>query len=195
MNDNFYAPPEAFVADVELAAARPPLYVVSPRKLGLLMLGTCGLYSLFWNYRNWKNWRDAIGEPVWALPRTLFSWFFTHALFRRVREQAERQGITLAWRNGLHATLLVITMLLAAFVPWVAAESIGLRASYILPYLLLIPELLLMLQAQKQINLACGDAGGLGNDALSAANYIWLAIGLINWVTGLNMIFAPVRQG
>ena len=181
MTDNLYAPPEAEVADTDQPVSQNAFYVVSTRKLAILFLSTTGLYALFWFYRNWKCYRDATQTRIWPIPRALFSYFFIHSLFRKVQAHAIKQGITLDWKSGGHATLLVIMLIVAKFLGRASAQSIGSPTTEALGWLILLPLSALFIRAQKHINAACGDNAGSSNATLTSANYIWIAIGLVIW--------------
>ncbi|MEN3112288.1 hypothetical protein ACFONG_20430 [Uliginosibacterium paludis] len=190
MTDNLYAPPAAPVADTDQPGMRADFYIVSISKLSTLYLATGGMYAIFWFYRNWKNYRDATDDNIWPMARALFNYFFVHSLFRRVHDHAESRGVTLDWRPGLHATLLVVMLLISGALDRAAVKGVGSPLTDILSWLALLPLLALFAHAQRQINMACGDAEGRSNGELSGANYLWIAIGAVIWIFALIGAFA-----
>lgn len=190
MAENFYAPPKAEVADTDQPVRQNAFYVVSVKKLTILYFSTMGLYSLFWFYQNWRCYRDATQTRVWPIPRAIFCYFFIHSLFRKVLAHAGKQGITLNWKSGVDATLLVVMMLVGNFLDRLSFRDIGSPTTDLLSMLMLLPLFALFMRAQQYINTACRDNSGNSNARLTSANYIWIAIGLVIWSIGLFGIFA-----
>jgi hypothetical protein len=188
MTENLYAPPKAEIADADQPVSQNAFYVVSTRKLAILHFSTIGLYPLFWYYRNWKCYRDATQTRIWPVARALFSYFFIHSLFRKVQAHAIKQGITLGWKNGWHATLLVSMLIFSKLLGRASAQSIGSPTTEVLGALMLLPLYALLMRAQKHINTACGDSAGSSNATLTSANYIWIALGLVFWAL---WVFGP----
>lgn len=179
MDANPYAAPQAAVADVAEPGARtinPRFYVVSPSKFALLFVSTAGFYALYWFYRNWRQYRDASGEDLWPLPRTVFQIFFVHGLFQRINDAVFRADASVSWNHQTHATwmvLLMVSVKLLDRLPVVAGSGLSL--------LLLLPLLMGWLKAQRMINLACGDVSGASNQSLSGANWAWMVFGWLFW--------------
>lgn len=182
MDANPYAAPQSAVADVEESGAttlNPRFYVVSTRKFVLLYVSTFGLYLLYWFYRNWRQYRDASGEDLWPLPRTIFQIFFVHGLFQRINDAVFRADASVSWSHQTHATWMVLMMVAGKLVdrlpelPAVAGPGLSLLLSLFL--------LIGWIKAQRMINLACGDVSGASNQSLSGANWAWMVFGMLFW--------------
>ncbi len=77
MTDEIYKPPESdLTSGLEQQAHR--YFIVSRPKLAVLYLATLGLYLIYWFYGNWRNFRDATGQKLWPVPRSIFYILFTH---------------------------------------------------------------------------------------------------------------------
>lgn len=178
MSENLYAPPRSEppprAPDLEEV---PPFYIVAPRKFWILLLSTAGLYQLYWFYRHWKAQKAVTGERMWPIMRSLFVIFFTHSLFSRI----DAANASAKRPLSLVATLFVVLTLADTMVSRLAQQDIGSPWTDLLE-LLLIPVLGFLLgKAQNQANLACGDPEGSFNDDLSAANAVWIVLGLLLW--------------
>lgn len=187
MNDSIYAPPEAEVADTP--TDEPHFYVVGTRKFYWLSLLTFNLYFVYWSYRNWRNIKRETGENVWPVPRGIFYIFFTHSLFTDVNERLKTIGADFAWRPGTSATLFVVMVILSNVLSRLSERSIGSPITDILS-IAFVPFLpLLLLQGQRAINLACGDADGSQNQGLTVVNWVWMVIGGLVWLVAMFGIY------
>jgi hypothetical protein len=159
-------------------------YVVSRRKLAILFLSTFMLYAFYWFYKNWSRYKGhhpeacRFGTTVSPAPRAAFWMFFTHALFRKIKQHGMDQPAVARWHSGLHATILVALMLVSSFID----VPIGGKAGDVVSTLSIVPLLFPFLKAQDMINLGCGDPGGKSNDRLSKANKAWMIAGGLLWV-------------
>lgn len=162
----------------------PMFYVVSRRKLAILFLSTFALYIFYWFYKNWsryKGWHPEacrFGTMVSPAPRAVFWMFFTHALFRKIKQHGIDRPAIARWRSSLHATLLVALMLVSSFID----VPIGGKAGDVVATLIIVPLLFPFLKAQDMINLSCGDPEGKSNHRLSKANKAWAIAGGLLWV-------------
>src|SRR5689334_3319399 len=98
---NPYKAPEAPLAEAEERVAEGSFYVVSPMKFLIMMVGTMGLYTLYWFYKNWSL-LNRKHKAYWPVMRAVFAIFFTHALFREVDGALRREGrhMTFSWSPG-----------------------------------------------------------------------------------------------
>lgn len=185
MTDNPYAPTNSRLDDptAESLQSAPAFYVVSPHKFAMLYLLTFGLYAVYWFYKNWRCHSDFTGERVTPVLRGLFAIFFVHALFERVAGRLVWAGIRTGWRSGGHATLLVSLFLVDAILSAIASRGFGSPISDLLSILNLFPLYAFMARAQHYINLACGDPDGSQNDRLTFANYVWIVLGMLLWLS------------
>ncbi len=188
MTDAIYAPPKAEVTapigDV------PRYYAVAPYKFMLLSILTFGLYFVYWFYRNWRQIKIVDNEDTWPPARGFFYIFFTHSLLADVDANFVSQGRTYEWKPTLIATVFVILTLASNFMSRifdVDTMSIWLDLS-----IMVIPIVLasILLVAQKAINDALNDVGGLANASLTAANWVWLVLGGLLWLGNIFSAYA-----
>jgi hypothetical protein len=183
--------------DLIAASAGPMFYVVSKRKFAILFMSTFTAYTLYWFYKNWDRYKGRhpeacrFGSAVSPVPRAVFSLFFTHVLFRKVKAHGCGQPALARWRNNLHATVLVVLMLLSSFSDRLVRGAAGDYASFASVFVLVLP----FLKAQEMINLSCGDPQGTGNDRLSKANWAWLIAGGVLWVLLVIGLVVPGVSG
>ena len=174
---NPYRPPAATLVEPPIvdASAGAELYVVAPRKFLLLMVGTLGVYSVYWFYRNWSQLRGKRGSYQPVL-RAIFAIFFTHALFREIEAILARKQIVHRWSPRQLASIFVA----ASVMDRIVTRMDGLFFSLV-SLALLVPTTLSLLQAQKAINAAEEDPSGSANSALTIGNIVWLIVGLGLW--------------
>ncbi|MDN4053585.1 hypothetical protein QPK32_10890 [Massilia sp. YIM B02763] len=174
-------------------AAAPPFYVVSKRKLAILYLATFTLYTFYWFYKNWACYKgkhpeaSRFGTTVWPVPRAVFPMFFTHALLRKVKVQGGHLPPVAAWHSGWTATFMVVWMILSAVIDLPLEGTAGDLVSIAAMFPLLLP----LLQAQRMINLVCGDPAGAGNDRLTKRHYAVIAVGSLAWIATVAGLFLP----
>jgi hypothetical protein len=191
MSDNYYQPPEARVDDVATLVA-PPFYIVSPRKFILLYLGTVGMYGVYWFYENWALLKRHRNLKIWPVPRAIFSIFFTHSLFDEVDRALKSASLRYYWNAGTLATAFVVLSLVSSLVGHLANRDIGSPATDFASLLLLPAAMFPLLAAQKAANHAVGDPEGNSNNTLTAANIVWLVIGVLLWLLTLLGLYIAV---
>jgi hypothetical protein len=175
-------------ADLITADSVPMFYVVSKRKLAILFVATFGLYTIYWFYKNWDRYKDnkpyasEVGSTIWPVPRALFSVFFVHSLFRKVKEYGTDKPAVAQWRNTLDATLLVISMIVWNLLDRAADKSMGSPYTDFLALAILMPLVLQFCKAQDMINSSCNDPNGDTNRRFSKANYAWVIGGALFWI-------------
>jgi hypothetical protein len=179
-----------------VAAAGAPMYVVAIRKLVILHVATCGMYALYWFYRQWSDWKqsqpyDSAGGRIWPVMRAIFALFFVHALFREVKASGRDDARVAAWDEGATATWLVLTLVASAITSRLSARSIGSPFTDVAELLLMLPEVLLLARAQRMVNAACGDPAGVTNAGFTAANVAWMVLGGVVWLLVAAGIFLP----
>lgn len=189
MSNNLYAAPLANLDEQTDAAVDDRFYVVSPRKLLILTLGTAGLYLIYWFYKQWAMHRDATGDSVWPVPRAIFAIFFTHSLFRNfaLHDASGKRG---GWDSGSYATTLVLVMAINYILSW---TSNGSGLMQFIGWLTIIPTALILKSVQAEVNARCGDADGSSNNELTGANIAWLVIGVLIWMLAFAGLFLQVE--
>jgi hypothetical protein len=195
MENNPYAAPQASLVTRREDAA--PFYVVSGRKYWVMLLGTMGLYEIYWFYRNWLLHQEHAGSDIWPVARAIFSIFFAHSLNRLIDQQIERQRLVFAWSYELYASVYVATYIaqyvLTAMSFAEVGASVGTSITDVLGLALLPITGWALWRVQQAINVACGDPEGEANRAFTAANFAWLAFGTLLWILTISgMIFADI---
>ncbi|TFW36214.1 hypothetical protein [Massilia horti] len=197
--------PTADDTDIGNADSAPMFYVVSKRKFAILFLATMSLYLVYWFYKNWDRYKDKwphaskFGSTIWPVPRAIFSIFFVHALFRKIKAHGQDNPAVGKWSNNVHATLIVLLMIVSTvFDPSTSRvlgspfTAIGPPYGEVLSLALLVPLLFQFLKAQEMINISCGDPGGVSNSSFSKANYAWVVIGVLFWISAIIGILLSV---
>lgn len=178
-----YRTPSSRVADMEMPATDGALlYVLSPTKFWVMMLGTMRLFWLYWFYRNWAGLNRVRG-CYWPVPRALFHIFFVHSLFRHIDVRLAEAGRSHRWDGALYATLFILVMVASFGVDFLSAMDIGTPWVDLASLALLGMAVLPLWPAQRAINAAEGDPEGRSNATFTAANVAWLVLGAALWVT------------
>ena len=188
MNESIYAPPEADVTAP--TTGQPRYYVVSPTKFMLLSVLTLTLYFVYWFYRNWKLIKDADNDDTWPPARGFFYIFFTHSLFSDVQDNLEDQGHSFGWNPMVLATIFVVLTVALNLADRILPIESTSTLMMSMPFVGTIVVSMLLLQAQKAINLAADDAGGAANAKLTAVNWVWMLVGGAIWLLALVGIYA-----
>ncbi len=194
MTDNPYQPPQSELINQADSSEVPGFYVVSKKKMVILFLTTLGIYQVYWFYRNWRLRKQATGEKIWPLPRAIFCIFFVHSLFRAANDQRNLGPVQLpVWNYGPQATLIVILFIISNVLDRMSTQSIGSPLTDYLSLLLLLPIVACLASAQERINEACGDPLGESNSRFRVANYLWIVLGLLLWVSIGYGLIAPTE--
>ena len=190
---NPYQPPVARVDDA-LEVVEERFQVVAPWKFLLLMIGTLGLYALYWFYRNWTllNRRH---KQYWPVPRAIFSIFFTHSLFEEIDASVRKRGQAYAWSHSLWATTYVISVIASSICDRLAFREIGSPLTDVVSLLLWIPMFSALYVAQRAINVAEGDPEGDRNARITALNVMWLVFGALGWILVLFGLYLILVEG
>ena len=170
--DNPYAPPRANLSPP--AAPQPTFFVVSPRKLVLMVVLSQGLYLVYWSYKHWANYRQASGARIWPWARGLFAVFFYYSLAMKVRQKLALTDARHRWWPRCLALALTVSALLPPAFTWLVEPMTALKLSFCL----LILDAALAVQIQHAVNLAEDDADGDANGRLTWANGLWILIGM-----------------
>ncbi|MGL6159283.1 hypothetical protein [Microbulbifer sp.] len=179
MEADIYQAPEADLQQEE--AVSNEFYVVSKSKFLILYVTTCGLYEVYWFYRNWSLYKQANNVNMWPVMRAIFSVFFAHSLFRNIDIRVEYSKTGYKWSPEMMAGIYVILSIAGIIAGWV---STSVPEYSILDFVSLITfpmTIWVLYKAQTAINIACDDPEGESNAQLAPANYLWIAIGLAFW--------------
>jgi hypothetical protein len=187
MENNPYAAPQASL--VTRLEDGSPFYVVSSRKYWVMLLGTMGLYEIYWFYRNWLLHKEHAGSDIWPVARAIFSIFFAHSLNRLVDQQIKRQGLVFAWSPGPYALVYMATYIGQHALTIMSFAEVGTSVTDVLGLTLLLIAGWVLWRVQQAINVACGDPEGEANSAFTAANFAWLVFGTLLWILTISGIF------
>lgn len=197
MTDNLYAAPQADMTKTPVAVGSDDsFFVVSPRKFILMFIFTFSLYQVYWFYKNWSNYQkqarlqNSTDSDIWPVARAIFSVFFIHALFRRVDKHAEAKQRPLGWDVDTHATTLVVLVVLTNLNGLLLGGLLGPILSTLVGLGLLGAVGFSMHKAQPFINKSCNDPEGLANNKLTPANYGWMVVGVLLWISTIAGMFA-----
>ena len=176
-----YRSPASRVEDVAAVTAEDAaFYVLSPLKFWVMSIGTLGLFSYYWFYRNWSG-LNRLHKAYWPLPRAIFQILFVHALFREIDSRLQGQGGQHRWNGAATASAYVLLWIGSWVVDRLTYLGVG-EPVLDLFGLALIPVCTLPLsRAQRAINVVEGDPTGRSNAHFSAANLAWLAVFGVLW--------------
>lgn len=112
--------------------------------------------------------------PFW---RTLFMPFFHYSLVMHVDKKIVGMRRQFNWSPGLLAIASIVIWCLGLLPVEVPLEGLFKLV------LLLTVQIGLLVRVQHAINFSEGDPQGDGNSALTFVNWVWIFIGLIQWLS------------
>lgn len=95
MLDNRYQAPDAEL--VERSTEPERFFIVSPKKLAIMVVITLAMYNVYWFYRHYRQIKDVGGESFWPIPRALFNFLFAYNLYKRIYQAAKQKSIRIQW--------------------------------------------------------------------------------------------------
>ena len=149
-------------------------YVVSTKKLTMLLLVTLGVYAFYWFYKNWQVAKVQNPKYAKSYPglRALFAIIYSPSLFACIQKRAEQENIKLklsAWHLAAASNLLIICSLVLFSLGSVYATLFGVLAA--------LCAFLPILKMQKVINLIEHDPTGWANHKLTGLNWLCILTG------------------
>ena len=95
MEENFYAPPAAVVADVSSIKSDVEVrfFAVSTVKLVVLSVVTLGFYQIYWFYRHWALIKERSEPHIIPWARALFGIFWCYRCFEFIRGEERRLDV------------------------------------------------------------------------------------------------------
>ena len=101
--------------NLERSSQNPAIrfFPVSEGKLITLYIASFGLYSIYWFYKNWQLQQATMEKKISPVWRSIFSIFFTHALFKRIDQQAVNLDKKHRFSANTLATLFVVAIIVS----------------------------------------------------------------------------------
>jgi hypothetical protein len=159
-------PPELVVRSIN-RNDRSVFFTVSPLKLIVMSIVTCGFYELFWFYKNWNYVQEHSKKTESPLINAIFRMFTFYSLMIEIRRAGAAQHKDCPFSPALLAVCYVVLSVcggLSKFVPVVSLA--GLLSS-----LALVP-------VQKYVNDTLNSQTSTAiNSRFSVANWIAIVIG------------------
>ncbi|MBB5211589.1 hypothetical protein [Microbulbifer hydrolyticus] len=180
MTDNIYQAPEA-VLEREEETVEQEFYVVSGTKFLVLMIGTFGLYEVYWFYRHWKNYSVCHNESMWPVMRAIFSVFFAHSLSSRIDASLKAADKQYRWSPKLLATVFVVFTVVGQIADRISGSTSELSAVDLVSLGAFPAIVWCLYRIQVAANIACDDPQADSNTTFTPANYAWLALGVAIW--------------
>ena len=144
-------------------APQTPFFAVSTHKFVVMSLTTCGLYTVYWVYRQWKRFAEH-GDPLSPFWRTFFLIFTNYALFGRVRARARQERVGVDWLPSIMGSFyLTLSLTFRLPDPW-----------WMLTFLSFVP----MIPVQRTIDRVNGlRVAELPNRGYSGWNIVGIVVG------------------
>jgi len=167
-------------------------FSVSLKKLCIMYIATMGMYVLVFFYQHWKAQKTKYGLKINPALRAIFSIFFVHSLFSKMKNEAENKGIN----QDIAFSMLATTYILCSIGSWVASNvpdtgilfAIGYAASISLTLIALYP----LYRVQKVANIINNDENGFSNSNFTGYNWLFLVIGSLLWVISVFGVYISV---
>ena len=162
-------------------------FPVSEGKLITLYILSLGLYGVYWFYKNWKLQQPLMDKKIYPVWRAIFSIFFTHALFRRINEQATDLKKKHQFNANTLATFFVATIIVSHIMDRLSTHSTtfeGMISSTVIitSLVLLCLSVYPMVKVQATVNRINGDMLGYLNHKYSLGNYALIVFGVLLWL-------------
>lgn len=167
-------------------------FIISPKKLVIMYILTMGLYVLVYFYQHWKAQKIEHDLKVNPILRSIFSIFFVHSLFSRIKEQATSRNIEETQKLSTLATIYVICSIVSWITSNIPAEGIGFVAGYFSSIAFTFLGLYPLYNAQKVANLINNDENGAKNSNFTGLNWFFMILGGILWLMSLLGVYASL---
>lgn len=155
-------------------------FTVSQYKLSVMYLMTLGLYAVYWFYKNWKLQQPLMDKKISPVWRSIFSIFFTHSLFDRVRVSADQQNTVSKYSYSFMATLFVSLVVVSNILGNIeSGDVVGVIT--IVGLFLSVVALYPLYVIQGIVNNINKDPHGVFNNEMTLINYAFIVIGAVMW--------------
>jgi hypothetical protein len=153
--------------------AEQPYFPVSRLKLVVMSLTTLSMYQIYWFYKNYQLMNKRTGGGVSPFWRSIAAPITAHGLFAHVRTDAQSRFIPVSWSSaGLAVIYLGLTLICFFDYPW---WTLALASAFAL-----LPVHATMEAVNRKVA-----PNGPRNDGFTAANAVWIVIGIALTVLGL----------
>lgn len=180
---NPYQTPEAELLTNKDSSEIAPYYVVGNKKTWFLLIGTSGLYAIYWFYKQWNALKQTKGLEVIPFLRAIFNVFFCYSLFQRIYTSKQELSTKKTWNYSLVAVLYILFSI---------ANGASSQLIQVLPKSgapLLIAIMIsgtvfcfwAVANAQKHINHMAEENNWDLNKKITLANTAWCLYGIIMW--------------
>jgi hypothetical protein len=166
----------------------PPFYTVSLVKLTVMMFITCGLYGLYWFYKNWSRYKAYSAKPIWPVLRTVFCFFYIPSLFSKVNAALRETGLGGipywgAYAAGIYLLAFTPSIVTGYASGWGSSPSAALG---IIPTIGVytvtgLGQFLITLRVQSFINRLDGKSGGGRRIRFTFGDVVWAVTGICYW--------------
>ena len=154
-------------------------FTTSALKLALMSVCTCGIYELYWFYKNWILIKERTGESIMPFWRAFFAPIWAYSCFKRIKESASE--------NRIQGTLSIGYLAFAYFIIqglWRLPDPFWLISFF--SFVFLIPANNLALKINNGL---CTDFSN--NDKFTWWNWVALVLGVLLFVLCLIGTFLP----
>lgn len=186
MSEQFNAPPAADLT--ALPTSGPPFYTVSLVKLTVMMFITCGLYGLYWYYKNWSRYKAYSAKSIWPVMRTLFCFFFIPSLLSKVNTTLKENGLGGMPFWGIFAAGTYLLMFTPSIVTGYASgmgsspsTALGLIPTIAVYAVTGLGQFLIMLRVQSFTNRLDGESGESRRIRFTFGDVVWAVMGICYW--------------
>ncbi len=181
------APPFDHIAP-PVASGRTAFLYISICRLVVMSILSCGLYEIYWIYKNWRylNERDGLGiRPFW---RGWFGIFYCHSLLGTIHKDMELGQVEKpVFSPGVLATVWVTLILVENAVSRVPGGVAAIIS-------FLIPTFLCFIPVQNYINSVNTKVSpNAPHSKWSAGQIICLMVGVLIWLGTLSSIVAKIE--
>ncbi len=149
----------------------PLFFPVGRLKLVVMSFCTLGLYQIYWFYQQWRLYKEREQERIYPLLRAILAVIYCYALFKEVRQGAQKYGVTPPPNILVLAGAYVVLNLLA-FAPTAVFVLLPIQESI------------------NQINRQATPAVP-PNSHFTPLNFVALLLGSIIWGILLTALFLP----
>lgn len=165
-------------------------FPVSEGKLITLYIVSFGMYSIYWFYKNWKLQQASMDKKISPVWRSIFSIFFTHALFRRIDQQSVHLDKKHRFNANTLATLFVAAIIVSNVLDQLTQltvsagmfGAVSLNSIMVTSLILFFLSVYPLARVQATVNRINNDMLGYLNHKYSFWNYVLIATGIILWL-------------